>query len=99
MIRNYYQNSSRGGDELPAFRDLSKEAKARFMDGYFSLQVRERRLAQAIIDDRQAMDIVMEAYEAARKEELTRAEQRDFSDRLETRVRELAQAGQRRDDF
>ena len=93
MAKNY-QNSGRSG-ELPAFDDLSQPAVARFMQNYFALQVRDARLGQALLDDEQAMGIVREAYEGAQQGTPTRAEQKGFSDRLEARVRKLAEAGQR----
>lgn len=91
-MNEYNRYSESAGRGVPSFDDLSQRDVVAFMQRYFHFEIEETRLVRAVLDDRQTMAIVKEAYIAAQREGHTRDVQADFIERLRVRVEQRAES-------
>ena len=85
-----FQGSRR---DLPLFEELRDRYRAVFLTQYFG--PRNSRIVQAILDDDAAMRVIRDAYTYFR-EHPKETPQRTFIDRLDVRVRKLAEEAEDR---
>ena len=78
--------------DLPPFDELKAEERTAFVMQYF--RPANVRVAQAVLDDEAAIRIIREAYRALQRDPTQRPQQ-GFIDRLEVRVRILAEEERR----
>ena len=88
----YYKFSFDNSKYLPPFDELKAEVRTAFVMQYF--RPANVRVAQAVLDDEAAIRIIREAYRALQRDPTQRPQQ-GFIDRLEVRIRILAEEERR----